>query len=121
MNITMPEIQTLCTSVFFAKAEAALDAGFTVIVDAAFMSLEQRKKIQSIARNRAIPFHGFWLMAPVDVMRKRLQQRYHDVSDATVAVLEKQLRRDKGVIEWIPIDTNSAIEKTVALLKSELG
>jgi predicted kinase len=50
------------------------------------------------------PFAGFWLEAPLDVLRARVAARVGDASDATVEVLERAAQADPGPIAWRYLD-----------------
>ena len=47
-----------------AKAETALAAGRTVIMDAVFARPDQRQRAEQLARRAGVPFTGLWLEAP---------------------------------------------------------
>jgi aminoglycoside phosphotransferase family enzyme/predicted kinase len=83
-----------------AIAEAALRAGASVVIDAAFLEETQRAAIQALAAAAGVPFEGVWMEAPPDVLRDRISARRDDASDADLAVLEGQLRREIGDIAW---------------------
>jgi uncharacterized protein len=76
-------------------AAAVLEAGYTVIVDAAFLDAAQREPFLALARSRG------WLcglvdcQAPEKVLRQRVlarEQAQSDASEAGSAVLEHQLQ-----------------------------
>ena len=73
--------------------------GHAVVADAAFLGPSERAAIEAAAAAGA-PFHGFWLQAPLDVLRARVAARTGDASDATVAVLEAAAARDPGPVSW---------------------
>ncbi len=93
------------------KAKLALDAGQSVIVDAVFLDQEQRKAIEKVAHDRKIPFVGIWLQAPVEILEERVSSRCGDASDATVAVLNKQVMTDSGSITWSKVTTSGSIDQ----------
>ncbi len=84
-------------------ASQVIAAGFTVIVDAAFLKYEQRKDFQSLAERQAIPYIIVEMTAPEDTLKQRIVARKNDVSDAGLEVLEFQLKN------WVPLhaDENS--------------
>jgi hypothetical protein len=84
-------------------AREALRGGHAVVADAAFLRPEERAAIEAAATAGA-PFHGFWLRAPLDVLRARVAVRTGDASDATVAVLEAAAARDPGPVPWRALD-----------------
>lgn len=72
-------------------AELALTAGWNVIVDAAFLKRAERAAFRSLAARLAVPFTILAPQAPVDELRRRVANRHGDASEATPAVLERQL------------------------------
>jgi len=79
-------------------ARDLLAAGWPVIVDAAFLRREERAAFRALATRLGAEFRILATTAPVAELRRRLMARSGDASEATVAVLEKQL-------EWFePLD-----------------
>lgn len=72
-------------------AQSLLAAGRRVIVDAAALHAEQRARFRELARDQGCGFAIVECIAPVDVLRQRLNARVGDASDADVDVLEAQL------------------------------
>jgi len=81
-------------------ATTIIDAGYSVIVDAAFLKHEQREPFQRLAGVLDVPYIILEVTAPDDVLRSRIKQRKNDVSDADLAVLEHQLSN------WRPLHEN---------------
>jgi hypothetical protein len=78
-----------------AMAEAALDGGIGVIVDASFLSRRYRDLLRSLASKRDARFAILNLEAPVEVLEQRIAQRNRqcsDASDADLSVLDHQLK-----------------------------
>ena len=76
-------------------AQTALDAGYPVIVDATFPLRRQRDAFRRLAEARGIPFCLVDCEAPAACLRERVADRAragHDASEATVAVVDRQLR-----------------------------
>jgi predicted kinase len=76
-------------------AGAVLDAGHSVIVDAAFLQVMQREPFIELAHARAVPCFIIDCQAPQPELRRRIAARQHDMKDASeagIAVLENQLR-----------------------------
>ncbi|WP_374487186.1 AAA family ATPase [Zoogloea sp.] len=71
-----------------------LDAGWSVIVDAAFLKRSERDSFAALAQQHGADFAILACGAPLDELRRRLLDRRNDPSEATVEVLERQL-------EWI--------------------
>ncbi|MDP2795041.1 MAG: AAA family ATPase [Sulfurisoma sp.] len=76
-------------------AAAALDAGWSVIVDAAFLKRAERAAFRAIASARGLPFAIIECAASANELRQRVASRQGDASEATVAVLENQLVWDE--------------------------
>jgi len=74
-----------------ALAEQVISAGYSVIVDAAFLKYEQRQPFLQLAERLAVPCVILEVRAPAEVLRQRIIARKNDVSDAGLAVLEHQL------------------------------
>jgi len=75
-------------------ADRVLAAGYPVIVDAAFLRHEQRRRFQSLAAAQSVPFIILDVQAPLTLLRARVQARTQegkDASDANLSVLENQL------------------------------
>ncbi len=96
-------------------AEVVLDAGFTVIIDAAFLKSEQRQPFRQLAEAKGIPFIILEFTASAETLRKRIRVRAHEVSDADLSVLEHQLVSTKPLSGdelsyQIHVDTESACD-----------
>lgn len=98
------------------QAAAALAAGQAVILDAVFARPEERDAVAQVARDAGVPFHGLWLETAAAVMKERVASRQGDASDATAAVVDRQVAYDLGPIAWLRL--NAA--KPVADLQQEV-
>ncbi|MDQ7011731.1 MAG: ATP-binding protein, partial [Mariprofundaceae bacterium] len=88
------KMNKLTYAAMFAAAERALQAGFSVILDATFLRREDRDIIRQIAATQQLPCRILWLEIDEALLRKRITHRQRadsDVSDADLAVLDKQL------------------------------
>ena len=85
-------------------AGVALRAGRSVVLDAVYARPTERAAAAEIAGAAGVPFHGFWLEAPTDLLQQRIVSRQGDASDATPAVVERQTEYDLGDIEWNRLD-----------------
>ncbi|MCL4184161.1 MAG: AAA family ATPase [Burkholderiaceae bacterium] len=99
-----------------ALASVALDAGYPVIVDAAFLRAGERDDFRRLARERGVPFTILHCRADAALLRERVAARRAgraDASDADQAVLERQLaahdalREDERALA-IDVDTGRA-------------
>jgi aminoglycoside phosphotransferase family enzyme/predicted kinase len=85
-------------------AREALECGWAVVLDAAFLTPAERAAAQSLGAELSLPFQGLWLEARPEVLRQRVRDRRDDASDADEAVLERQLAHDLGEISWRRVD-----------------
>jgi aminoglycoside phosphotransferase family enzyme/gluconate kinase len=97
-----------------------LEAGFTVIVDAAFLKYEQRQPFREMALNKKVPFIILEFTAAAETLRQRIKARTQDISDADLSVLEHQLATAKPVHEseltnLIEVDTEKAFDSASLL------
>ena len=88
----------------FMIAEAALRQGHAVALDAMFLDARHRLRAAEIAARVGVPFQGFWLEAPMEILKSRILARRGDASDATIAVLEQAAQADPGPIDWLRLD-----------------
>jgi hypothetical protein len=97
-------ISTAIHEELFMIAEAVLRQGHAVALDAMFLDVGHRHKAAQIAARVGVPFHGFWLEAPMEILKSRILARRGDASDATIAVLERAAKADPGPIDWLRLD-----------------
>ncbi|UCH76127.1 MAG: AAA family ATPase [Rhodospirillales bacterium] len=90
------------------RAKAGLEAGLTVIADAVYADPAERDAIEAVARDAGVPFHGFWLHAPLDLRIARVAGRRSDASDATQEFLMRHPRRERGRMTWSRIDASGS-------------
>ncbi|MFN8983582.1 MAG: AAA family ATPase, partial [Alphaproteobacteria bacterium] len=88
----------------FMNAEVALRQGHAVALDAMFLDAGHRQEAAAIAARVGVPFQGFWLEAPMEILKSRILARRGDASDATIAVLERSAQSDPGAIDWHRLD-----------------
>jgi len=77
------------------QAERALEAGFSVVVDAAFLKAERRRPFLELAARTGCRFRILHVRADEQTLRERLRKRLaegRDPSEADEAVLDAQLR-----------------------------
>ena len=103
----------------FEEATKTIDAGYTAIVDATFLDPEERRTVESLARDAGVSFIGFWVYAPREILKQRLSARCGDASDADLRVLTEQLRTDVGPINWRRVDVSGDYATSLGTL-SEL-
>jgi predicted kinase len=100
-------------------ARTTLDAGYSVILDAACLHKSQRELFVRLADELKVEYWLLPFASDVATMRERVQSRANlgrDASEATVAVLERQLE------EYVPL-TESEHDRctTVDWLKDRLN
>jgi predicted kinase len=116
-----PEITQRVYRGLHDHAAAALAAGYTAIVDAAFLRQEERERIAACAALAGTPFLGLWLEAPADILAARIDARRRDASDADVQVLQQQLAYDLGTIDWRRIDMTADPATNLAAARALLA
>ncbi|MEZ5829641.1 MAG: AAA family ATPase [Dongiaceae bacterium] len=103
-----------------SRAAQLLAAGYSVIIDAVAAKPEERIAMADLARRAGAQFDGIWLHAPEDVLLARLTQRGKDASDATQAVLRRQLTYDLGQVDWVRIDVDRPQEQVLESVRRAL-
>ncbi|MFQ5937896.1 MAG: AAA family ATPase, partial [Acidiferrobacterales bacterium] len=99
-------------------ARAILQAGYTAIVDAAFLQHSQRDIFYRLATDLHLPFTILDCEAPQNVMQDRVSKREHegcDASEANTAVLKQQIATREALSERetadaIVIDTVTTVD-----------
>lgn len=87
-------------------AATALAAGHAVIADAVFQREAEREALAALGAD----FTGFWLEAPLELLRARIAAREGDASDATPEILQAAALRDAGRITWHRLDAAAGTE-----------
>lgn len=112
-----PEMSNKIYQILRERAETALRAGQSVIVDAVHARPEERDTLADVAARCKAPFTGIWLDVPVEMLVARVEARQNDASDATPAVVREQTGFDLGRLDWTRLDASRPI---AALLKDAL-
>jgi hypothetical protein len=94
-------------------AQAIIDAGFTVILDATFLQQSRRRQMLETQTSTACKRIIINCEASTAELRKRIIEREDDPSEANLGVLEQQL------LSRQPIDVNDAALATVIDIDSE--
>ena len=84
-------------------ATALLAAGWSVVVDAAFLQRWQRDRLRAVADAARVGFSILVCEAEPDELRERIRRRRGDASEATVAVLEQQLA------DYVPLGADELV------------
>ncbi len=77
------------------RARTSLQAGYPVIVDAAFLQRDRRFRFRELAAELCVPFTILDCEANIDTLRQRVRARAAsgaDASEADVEVLERQIQ-----------------------------
>ncbi len=104
-----------------AQALEALRGGASVIADGVFLRDDERREIAAIADQAGVPFHGFWLQAPMEKLVQRVEARRGDPSDATADVVRFQAGLESEAGDWLPVDSGSGLSEVVAAILSKIG
>jgi aminoglycoside phosphotransferase family enzyme len=104
-EVYTPEFYVQTYDTLFDTARALLQAGRAVVLDATFMDAPLRARAEQLAGDCAVPFDAVWLEAPAAVLEARVAARTNDASDATLPVVQDQLRRfDASGLAWPRVD-----------------
>jgi aminoglycoside phosphotransferase family enzyme/predicted kinase len=103
-----PEVSEKVYAEIGRQAAEILAAGGSVVADAVFDRPENRRMLADAVQHHA-RFDGFWLDLPPDKLRDRVARRPRGPSDADLAVLDTQLARSPGPIEWRRLDAGRSI------------
>lgn len=101
----------------FERAERALKAGQSVIVDAVFQEAAHRRAIEQVAARAQVPFFAAWLVAPQAQLIERVERRKNDASDAGATVVVKQFAKVTRVTCWETIDAAQEIVDVVRQIR----
>ena len=95
------------------RAATIVQAGHSVVTDAVFARPADRRSIERVAAAASVPFLGFWLDAPEQVLIRRSRERLADPSDADPAVVQAQLALGAGEIGWHRIPASDNAERVL--------
>lgn len=99
------------------RAGLILSEGCSVVADAVFDRPADRERIEKAARDRGIPFSGFWLEADPLVLWQRVSERKGGPSDATIDILSRQLQRNTTQSGWRKINADQELVDIVTELR----
>ena len=101
------------------RAEAALERGRDVIVDATNLRERDRSGFRELAGRQEARVVAVRLTAPEGTVRKRLSQPREGVSEADVRVYERMRGQDEPFTEpCVQVDSRYCVEPSVALAAS---
>lgn len=115
-----PETRNAVYSRLLDKAEAILQTGHSVILDAVFREPHQRERPKAIAERLGIPFWGIWLHASKEQMLARVAARRGDASDADAGVVLRQLENTVPPVEWHRVDAGGTADEIAAEVRKLL-
>ena len=116
-----PEMHVRVFESMAERARTVLKAGFPVILDGVYGEKSQRVRVAQLAAQSGVPFDGLWLMAAKHALEERIAARRGDASDATVAVLHRQLVSVSRPAEWRALDTGVSPQEVLAAARAALG
>jgi uncharacterized protein len=106
-------------------AKIVLEAGFSTIIDAAFLKAEQRNLFWQLASECHVQFFIIDFQAPDETLCERIRQRQNDASEATVDVLHQQQQlaqplssAEQGHVITVDTESDNALGTLLANLKS---
>jgi len=110
-------------------AEALLQSGWGVILDATYLKHEARSQVREMAETADVPFYIIDLHCPDTLLRQRLQTRAEaggDPSEATLDVLSAQQNgaeplSDEEKPKALPLRCDTAVEGQIAALMGLLA
>lgn len=86
-----PEMRSKVYDAMLETAGQVLTSGFSVVVDATFLSQTERNKFRDLATRADVPFGIVDCSAAIAELERRVRERQGDASEATVAVLHDQI------------------------------
>jgi predicted kinase len=105
-------------------AKTVIEAGFSAIVDAAFLKAEQRNLFRQFAIENHVQFFIIDFQASSEELCRRIRERQHDASEATVEILHQQqqsaqplLGAEESYVVTINTESDNALETLLARLK----
>lgn len=104
-------------------SKTIINAGYSVIIDAAFLEKEKRDQFKALAKSKNVDFFILSFSVPDEDLRQRITQRTDDASDADLSVLETQLLNFKSLdiseqtYSHI-INTNTSVKYIASIIKS---
>jgi aminoglycoside phosphotransferase family enzyme/predicted kinase len=116
-----PEVTGRVYTALCRQAAVALRAGYCAIIDAVALRPDERQEFAAVARAAGVPFTGLWLDAPAATLAARVDARRNDASDATRAVVARQLEADLGPLDWRRVDAGGSAAETAAAASQALA
>jgi aminoglycoside phosphotransferase family enzyme/predicted kinase len=102
------------------KAQTALRAGQSVLIDASFAAAAERSAAAGVATELGVPFAGLFLDAPLATRLERISARQADASDADVDVARRQAAEPLAEKGWAAMAASGSLSDTLARARSHL-
>jgi uncharacterized protein len=102
------------------KAQTALRAGQSVLIDASFAAAAERSAAAGVATELGVPFAGLFLDAPLATRLERISTRQADASDANSDVARRQTVEPLSEKGWAAVAASGSASDTLALARSHL-
>jgi uncharacterized protein len=115
------ELHARVFSIMADRARTALKSGFSVILDGVYGSTPECAEAGAAARDSGTPFQGLWLETGPAILQARIEARRGDASDASVAVLRRQLETLIPPCDWIRIEANGSASETERAARTQLA
>jgi aminoglycoside phosphotransferase family enzyme/predicted kinase len=109
-EIYTPAFYAQVYETLIAEARALVVAGRAVVLDATFTNPGLRARVEALAAELGVPFHGVWLQAAPELLAPRIETRTADASDATLDILRQQMEMDLGPLDWARVDASGPPE-----------
>jgi uncharacterized protein len=114
-GIYTPEMTRKTYSMLLEIGVLLAQQGWPVILDAKYDRQSLRRKVLEAAIAAHIPITIVECTAPIEVLRDRLHQRTHDISDATADLLDSQIKAAEPLTESeqaisVTLRTNQPLE-----------
>ncbi|HXK55698.1 MAG TPA: AAA family ATPase [Gammaproteobacteria bacterium] len=101
-GIYTPDFSRKTYDYLLSLTHSLLGAGYTVVVDAAFLKRDQRCRFEEIARRLCLPYLILDFQVPMNELRRRVtarERRGSDPSEANVEVLNRQAESKESLTE----------------------
>ena len=115
-----PEVAEEVYTEILTRAEMVLAGGQSVVADAVYAQPDERAALEALAHELSLPFQGLWLSAKSDTLVARVESRQADASDATAAVVRRQLDYETGPIGWHSLDAGGRAEDVLKAAQAAL-
>ena len=108
-----PQVTEKIYQTLMQRASRILAQGHSVIVDAVFADMAERKAFGELARKLNVRFSGIFLVTDLATRRRRVGSRDADASDATPEIAGLQEKYDIGTMDWAIVDASGTPGQTL--------